>query len=1266
MSKYKEFSGLNLPAIEKEILAKWDETNAFQQSIDLKEGATPFVFYEGPPSANGMPGIHHVISRTLKDLVCRYKTMQGFQVKRKGGWDTHGLPVELGVEKELGITKEDIGKKITVEEYNQKCREAVLRYKNEWDSITQKMGYWVDLDNPYVTFENNYIESLWWILKQFYTKNLLYESVSIQPYSPAAGTGLSSHELNQPGTYKDVKDTSAVAMFKAIQNSKSQFLFDALTPSPEGEGWAEVFFMAWTTTPWTLPSNLGLTVGPNIDYVLVNCESNYGIKNNVIVAKKLLYKLIGHLFEEIRKKTITKNNPSEEEQNKAIEIGNIWNRIQKERIENFQNGDSDAEFNTILKLKQAGLLDIEVFAEFKGSQIENCEYEQLLPYEANSLEAIQLQTPNAKPFRIICGDFVTTEDGTGIVHTAPAFGADDYRVGKKYNIGILTMVDKQGKFVDGLGEFSNRYVKNYKDEKDYQDVNVDICVKLKKENRAFKVEKYEHSYPHCWRTDKPILYYPLDAWFIKTTGLKDRMVELNKTINWKPKSTGEGRFGNWLENMVDWNLSRSRYWGTPLPVWKYSGSGIIQQDGTFVQMGSVCIGNKKELISTDDKLGYYFKYKDNFKKDILNESSKLVKSIVTYNNNLNNEFDKLYHIDLDDIIDKIEAEKEIYPIDFALFSFSMIEDYCVKIDEELLANFDLHKPFIDDVILTSEIHGDVIFYRVPDLVDVWFDSGAMPYAQWHFPFENKEIFANNYPADFIAEGVDQTRGWFYTLHAIGALIKESVIEELEKAGLPTDKVDGRAYKAVVSNGLVLDKNGVKMSKRLGNIVNPFDTIEKYGADATRWYLVTNASPWDNLKFDLAGIQEVQRKFFGTLYNTYQFFALYSNVDGFDFKEDYIPLEKRPEIDRWILSSLNTLIKKVTESMDDFEPTNAGRLVEEFVDEHLSNWYVRLCRRRFWKGEYEHDKISAYQTLYECLETIVRLIAPISPFFADAVFQNLNAVTNRFNATSVHHVSFPTYTASVIDTALEERMQLAQDTCSLVLSLRKKVNIKVRQPLQKVMIPVLNPTMKVQLEKVEDLIKSEVNVKELEYITETEGVIKKKVKANFKTLGAKLGANMKEAAALIANFTQQQITELEQNGTINLQLSTVNYQLSTEDVEISAEDIPGWSVASKGGLTVALDITITPALQSEGDARELINRVQNIRKENGFELTDRIFVQLEQENVPENIQHALTEHKTYICGEILADSIDWVPKLLQESTEIEVNTTLLKIAVTKKG
>ncbi|MBH2005026.1 MAG: isoleucine--tRNA ligase [Sphingobacteriia bacterium] len=1115
-AKYAEFSGLNLPGIEEEILAKWTAEQAFEKSVSLREGSRPFVFYEGPPSANGMPGIHHVISRTLKDMVCRYKTMQGFQVKRKGGWDTHGLPVELGVEKELGITKEDIGKKISIEEYNKKCREAVLRYKKEWDTITRKMGYWVDLDHPYVTFENDYIETLWWILSELYKKGFLYESVSIQPYSPAAGTGLSSHELNQPGTYKDVKDTSAVAMFKAVKNEKSQFLFDAAKSE-------EVFFMAWTTTPWTLPSNLGLTVGPNIDYALVKTFNPYThLPVHVVLAQSLL----GKYFK-----------PEGE------------------------NGDFEG-YN-----EKSKLLPWSILTTFRGTKIEGAEYEQLLPYESNSLKAILDITPDAKPFRIISGDFVTTEDGTGIVHTAPAFGADDYKVGKKYNIGILTMVDRQGKFVDGLGEFSNRYVKNYKDETDYQDVNVDICVKLKKENRAFKVEKYEHSYPHCWRTDKPILYYPLDAWFIKTTAVKDRMVELNKTINWKPRSTGEGRFGNWLENMVDWNLSRSRYWGTPLPVWR-------TEDGSE----EVCIGSIAELNEGIRKAG-------------------------------------------------------------AVLGGDVNKNY---LHEGIL---DLHKPYVDDIILVSASGKPM--KRVPDLIDVWFDSGAMPYAQWHYPFENKDLIDKGaaFPADFICEGVDQTRGWFYTLHALGVMLFDSV-----------------AYKAVVSNGLVLDKNGNKMSKRLGNVVNPFETIEKYGADATRWYLITNASPWDNLKFDLAGIQEVQRKFFGTLYNTYQFFGLYANVDGFAFKEARLPLEQRPEIDRWILSSLNTLVKKVTESMDDYEPTMAGRAVEEFVDAQLSNWYVRLCRRRFWKGEYETDKISAYQTLYECLETIVRLIAPISPFFSDAVFANLNAVTKRFDAASVHHIGFPVYDAAAMDPMLEERMQLAQETCSLVLSLRKKVNIKVRQPLQKVMIPVLNPQMKVQLEKMEELIMAEVNVKELEYITETAGVIHKKIKANFKTLGAKLGASMKEAAAAIGAFDQQQISAIEQNGHIMLNLNAGSFEIDLADVEIVAEDIPGWSVASKGPLTVALDITISEELKQEGDAREFVNRVQNIRKESGFELTDRIFVQVQ---AAEAIQHSIIKFNDYICREILADGIDWVPEIT-DGTDIEVNDIAMKVVVNKKG
>ena len=1125
--KYKEFSGLNLPAIEHDILVNWADSHAFEKSVSFRQGASPFVFYEGPPSANGMPGIHHVISRTLKDLVCRYKTMKGFQVKRKGGWDTHGLPIELGVEKELGITKEDIGKKISVEEYNQKCREAVLRYKDKWDDITRKMGYWVDLNDPYITFKNEYIETLWWILSELYKKGLLYESVSIQPYSPAAGTGLSSHELNQPGTYKDVKDTSAVAMFllsvadtvmaggKAIESLKK--LGDVLTRDNNNN---DVFFLAWTTTPWTLPSNLGLTVGANIDYVLVKTFNPY-LHNpiNVVLAKALLNKYF----------------KSEGE-----------------------NGDFDS-YN-----EKAKILPWKILTEFKGKDIEGLAYEQLLPFEAN-------KTDNPNAFKVLSGDFVTTEDGTGIVHTAPAFGADDYRVGKKYDIGILTMVDKQGKFVDGLGEFSNRYVKNYKDDPKYVDVNVDIAVKLKKENRVFKVEKYEHSYPHCWRTDKPILYYPLDAWFIKTTAIKDRMVELNKTINWKPKSTGEGRFGNWLENMVDWNLSRSRFWGTPLPIWK-------TEDGEE----EICIGSIEELNNG------------------IRNASKV----------LGGEVNKNY------------------------------------LHEGIL---DLHKPYVDEIILVSPSGKPM--KRVPDLIDVWFDSGAMPYAQWHYPFENKEIFKQSFPADFIAEGVDQTRGWFYTLHAIAAMLFDSV-----------------AYKTCVSNGLVLDKNGNKMSKRLGNVVDPFKTIETFGADATRWYLVTNASPWDNMKFDLDGIKEVQRKFFGTLYNTYQFFALYANVDGFAFKEKYILLKDRPEIDRWILSSLNTLVKKVSEYMDDYEPTQAGRLIEDFVDEHLSNWYVRLCRRRFWKGEYEQDKICAYQTLYECLETIVRLIAPISPFFSDAVFQNLESITGRFSAgargkaESVHHVDFPVINESVIDSSLEERMQLAQDASSLVLSLRKKVNIKVRQPLQRVLIPVLNPGMKGQLKKVEDLIKAEVNIKEIEYLNPDNTFISKKIKPNFVALGKKLGPKMKAVSTVLAQFTQDDIARLEKEGQYNLSIDGEPVILQVNEVEISSEDIPGWTVANKGSLTVALDITITPELEAEGNAREFVNRIQKIRKDQGFELTDRIEVKVIAVN---GMKNSLAQFKDYICAEILADKLEVVSEI-PGGTEIDINDVLLKVIVSKKA
>ncbi|MDX1935826.1 MAG: isoleucine--tRNA ligase [Flavihumibacter sp.] len=1118
---YKEFTGMNLPAFEQEILAAWDAEQSFEKSISLRQGAKPFVFYEGPPSANGMPGIHHVISRTLKDLVCRYKTMKGYQVKRKGGWDTHGLPIELGVEKELGITKEDIGKKITVEEYNQKCREAVLRFKDKWDDITRKMGYWVDLNDPYITFENSYIETLWWLLQQLYKKGLLYESVSIQPYSPAAGTGLSSHELNQPGTYKTVKDTSAVVMFKAAKDAKSNFLFDAA-------GTDDVYFLAWTTTPWTLPSNLGLTVGANIDYVLVKTFNPYtGLLVNVVLAKALLSKYF---------KAEAENGD----------------------FEAFKEGDK--------------LIPWQIISQFKGSAIEECHYEQLLPYEAN-----HPKNAGGNPFRVLVGDFVTTEDGTGIVHTAPAFGADDYRVGKKYDIGILTMVDRQGKFVDGLGEFSNRYVKNYKDEKDYVDVNVDICVKLKKENRAFKIEKYEHNYPHCWRTDKPVLYYPLDAWFIKTTAIKDKMVQLNNTINWKPKSTGEGRFGNWLENMVDWNLSRSRFWGTPLPIWK-------TEDGSEEK----CIGTIEELNA----------------------------EIRKANEVLGGDVNKHY------------------------------------LHEGIL---DLHKPYVDDIILVSNAGQPM--KRVPDLIDVWFDSGAMPYAQWgldyekvkagdKYPFKLPEgihSFDELYPASFIAEGVDQTRGWFYTLHAIASLVYDSV-----------------AYQTVVSNGLVLDKNGNKMSKRLGNVVDPFKTIETYGADATRWYLITNASPWDNLKFDLEGIKEVQRKFFGTLYNTYQFFALYANVDGFAFKEAYIPLEERPEIDRWILSSLNTLVKKATAAFDDYEPTLAGRLIEDFTDEHLSNWYVRLCRRRFWKGEYEKDKIAAYQTLYECLETIVRLMAPISPFFSDAVFRNLNATTNRFAVSSVHHANYPVANEAAIDKLLEERMQLAQDASSLVLSLRKKVNIKVRQPLQKVLIPVIDPLMKAQLQKVEDLLKAEVNVKEIDYLDRDNSFIRKKIKPNYVALGKKLGAKMKAVADALTRFTQEDIARLENEGNYTLLIDSEPVILQIAETEIGSEDIPGWMVAGKDRLTVALDVTISPDLLDEGNARELVNRIQKIRKDNGYELTDRIWVQLTS---TEELANSVNKYKSYICAEILADKIEIVPQI-SDGTEIEVNDIPLKVLVTK--
>jgi isoleucyl-tRNA synthetase len=1145
-TKYREFTGLHLPAIEKEVLERWSATAAFEQSVSLREGATPFVFYEGPPSANGMPGIHHVISRTLKDLVCRYKTMQGFQVKRKGGWDTHGLPVELGVEKELGITKEDIGVKISVAEYNKACREAVLRYKDKWDDITRKMGYWVDLQHPYITFENSYIETLWWLLSELFKKGLLYESVSIQPYSPAAGTGLSSHELNQPGTYKDVKDTSCVAMFKLMQSDRSRFLFDHLASTPS----SDIYLLAWTTTPWTLPSNLGLTMGAQIEYALVSTINPYTfLPVNVVLASSLLSKYF-----------------KPEGENQPIEVGE----------------------------EKPKVLPWKILTTFSGSQLEECGYEQLLPFEANSAAVIESITPGARPFRILNDPFVTTEDGTGIVHTAPAFGADDYKVGKKYGIGILTLVDREGKFIDGVGEFSGRYVKDYKNDSGYIDVNIDISVKLKKENRAFKVEKYEHSYPHCWRTDKPILYYPLDAWFIRTTALRDRMVALNKTIRWKPASTGEGRFGNWLENMVDWNLSRSRYWGTPLPIWR-------TEDGTE----SICIGSIAQL-------------KEEIQKSVMagHEMGDCRKGVA----------------DLQASIEKLLS--------------------------------DLHKPYVDEIILVSPSGKPM--RRVPDLIDVWFDSGAMPYAQWGLPDTSSNKYGplspenffryhalskksgadeHSFPASFIAEGVDQTRGWFYTLHAIAGLLFDSV-----------------AYQTVVSNGLVLDKNGNKMSKRLGNVVDPFATIDSFGADATRWYLVTNASPWDNLRFDSEGIREVQRKFFGTLYNTYQFFVLYANVDGFKFTEAPIAWKDRPEIDRWILSCLHSLTARVTELMNEYEPTAAGRLIEDFVDEQLSNWYVRLCRRRFWKGEYSQDKIAAYQTLYECMETVLRLMAPISPFFSDALFTELNTITGRYQQHSIHHVLYPVSDDTCIDALLEERMQLAQDASSLVLSLRKKVNIKVRQPLQKVLIPVQDPAMQTQLEEVESLIKAEVNVKEISYLKADNTFISKKIKPNFVALGKKLGSKMKSVTAALSNFSQADIARLEKEGQYTLTLEEGPVTLLLSDTDIISEDIPGWTVASKGKLTVALDVTVTPELAAEGIAREFVNRVQKIRKEAGFELTDRILVQV---MAPASLTDALANFKTYICAEILADRLEFLSSLPQ-ATAIDINDEIIHVLVTKIG
>jgi isoleucyl-tRNA synthetase len=1092
MAKYREFKQLNLPEIDNEVRAFWEKNDIFNKSVQQRPQENSFVFYEGPPSANGKPGIHHVMGRAVKDLFCRFQTMKGKRVDRKGGWDTHGLPIELSVEKELGITKEDIGTKISVDEYNAKCRETVMQYKDQWDDITRKMGYWVDLNNPYITFNNDYIESVWWILGQLYQKELLYKGYTIQPYSPAAGTGLSSHELNQPGCYKDVTDTTVVAQFKAISDSLPDFL----------QGFGDIHILAWTTTPWTLPSNTALTVGPKIEYALVQTFNQYTFEPiKVILAKGLVEKQFA---------------------------GKFFAANGQEEMDAFQSSDKKIPY---LVLK-----------DYIGADLVGIKYEQLLPY------ALPYQN-SENAFRVISGSFVTTEDGTGIVHTAPTFGADDAKVAKEAspevppllvmdeNENLVPLVDLQGKFRANLAEIGGKYVKNeyYHDgEAPERSVDVEIAIKLKEENKAFKVEKYVHNYPHCWRTDKPVLYYPLDSWFVKSTAMKDKMIELNKTINWKPAHTGEKRFGNWLENLQDWNLSRSRYWGIPLPIWR-------TEDAT-----------EELFISTIEEL-------------------------------------------------KTEIEK-------ANKALGLTQE-CPK---------DIHRPYIDDVVLVSA--SGIAMKRELDLIDVWFDSGSMPYAQWHYPMENKNLIDQGitFPADFIAEGVDQTRGWFFTLHAIASMVFGSV-----------------AFKNVVSNGLVLDKNGVKMSKRLGNVIDPFETISEYGADATRLYMISNAQPWDNLKFDLEGIDEVRRKFFGTLYNTYSFFSLYANIDGFKYAEKSIPLANRPEIDQWIISLLNSLAKEVEEEFSNYEPTNASRKVMVFVDEHLSNWYVRLCRRRFWKGEYSEDKIAAYQTLYECLVTISKLIAPVAPMFTDWLYKNLNDATNLEAHESVHLTDFPTANLDAIDKDLEQRMEYAQRISSLVLSIRKKEKLRVRQPLQKIMLPILDPSFIAQVEAVKELILSEVNVKEIEYITDTDGFIKKRAKANFKTLGKLLGKHMKQGSQMIVDFDQNTIAQIEKSNDYTLNIDGESFELSSEDIEISFDEIPGWQVAVDKEITVALDVNLTPDLISEGIARELVNRIQNIRKNSDFNVTDKITIEIENHEI---ITDAVTQYGDYIKEEVLGNSI----------------------------
>ena len=1158
--KFTEYSQLNLSEVNKEVLKKWDENDVFSRSMTEREGHPSFVFYEGPPSANGMPGIHHVMARTIKDTFCRFKTMKGFQVKRKAGWDTHGLPVELGVEKALGITKEDIGKTISVAEYNKHCRTDVMKFTKEWTDLTHKMGYWVDLENPYITYDNRYIETLWWLLKQLYGKGLLYKGYTIQPYSPAAGTGLSSHELNQPGCYRDVKDLTVVGQFK-MKN-----------PKPEMAEWGTPYFIAWTTTPWTLPSNTALCVGPKIDYVAVQTYNAYnGEKITAVLAKPLLY---AHF----NKKT------------------------EGMALEDYKPGDK--------------LIPFKVVGEYKGTDLVGMEYEQLIPWvkPVETAEDGSWKEASDKAFRVIPGDYVTTEDGTGIVHIAPTFGADDANVARAAGIPSLFMINKKGEtrpMVDLTGkfylmdkldetfvnecidvekykEYQGRWVKNAYDpqftvdgkydEKAAQaaeSLDVYICMMLKQSGLAFKMEKHVHNYPHCWRTDKPVLYYPLDSWFIRSTAAKDRMIELNKTINWKPESTGTGRFGKWLENLNDWNLSRSRYWGTPLPIWR-------SEEGE-----ELCIGSVEELYN------------------------EIEKSVAV----------------------GFMAENPYKKLGFVPGEYS----------KENYDKIDLHRPYVDDIVLVSASGKPM--KRESDLIDVWFDSGAMPYAQLHYPFENKEIVDNRsyYPADFIAEGVDQTRGWFFTLHAIATMVFDSV-----------------AYKNVISNGLVLDKNGNKMSKRLGNAVDPFGAIEKFGSDPLRWYMITNSSPWDNLKFDTDGVDEVRRKFFGTLYNTYSFFALYANVDGFTYAEADVPVAERPEIDRWILSLLNSLIKDVDACYNDYEPTKAGRLITDFVNDNLSNWYVRLNRKRFWGSSMSADKLSAYQTLYTCLETVAKLMAPIAPFYADRLYMDLISVTGRDNVVSVHLANFPVADESLINTELEARMQMAQDVTSMVLALRRKVNIKVRQPLQCIMIPVVDEDQKRHIEAVKDLIMSEVNVKEVRFVEGASGVLVKKVKCDFKKLGPKFGKQMKAVAAAVSEMSQEAIAELEKNGKYTFQLDGGEAVVEATDVEIFSEDIPGWLVANEGKLTVALEVTVTEELKREGIARELVNRIQNIRKSSGFEITDKINIVLSKNP---DTDGAVNEYNTYICNQVLANSLTLADEVA-DGTELNFDDFSLYVKVTK--